>query len=78
MKEKNFRSFIEMLKTLETQDIDKKSVENAIVSLIDSNDREMTNEQKSVILKKFIRYESKKENKFVEEYKPMNLGNDMY
>lgn len=78
MNEKNFKSFVEMLKMLEIHDINKKSIENAIVSLIDANDTEMTNAQKSSILKKFIRYEGKKENKFVEEYKPMHLGRDMY
>lgn len=56
MKEKEFISLVEILKLLEKEDINKSSIESAIVKLIDAQDKDMTAEQRAAILKKFIYY----------------------
>ncbi len=52
-----FDFFVSVLRILEKEDYNSNSLENTIVSLIDSFDSTMSVEQKNIILKEFVKYE---------------------
>ena len=57
MNDEKFNILISILDSLEKEDINHSSLENAIVRLIDNFDEALTNEQKEELSREFIHYE---------------------
>jgi len=57
MNDEKFNLLISILDSLEKEDINHSSLENAIVRLIDNFDEALTNEQKEELSREFIHYE---------------------
>lgn len=53
MEENNFRSFMEFLRFLETEDLKGSSTEEAMSSLAASTEKELTEEQHAMLAKEF-------------------------
>jgi hypothetical protein len=58
MNRDQFGLFMEVLRILEKEDTGGNVIENAIIAVIDSFDRELTREQKGEMLREFLRYET--------------------
>jgi 16S rRNA C1402 N4-methylase RsmH len=60
MKEDDFNSLIEILKILEKEDKKKSSIASAIVRLIEYENKDMTEDQKSFVSRSFSHYDRKR------------------
>lgn len=79
MEENTFKSFVKMLRLLENANNQKSSIDNAIVSLINSNETEMNDEQKLIITKRFISYQRNRKKEPGKPRGTLNLSsNDLY
>ena len=57
MDESNFRLFMKVMETIEDENIRHSDIENTIVSILDKFDDTLTDEQKTVVLREFSKYE---------------------
>jgi len=56
MEDDNFRILVEILKKLQKTDYAGSTIESAIVEILDSIEKSLTEEQKQILIKEFIHY----------------------
>lgn len=76
MEEKCFRTFIEAVRFLEKEDLDRDSIKSAITKLIKKFERELSQEQMLFVTRMFPFYEEKKRSKLLEE--SLDMDNDFF
>ena len=59
MDDKRFELLVELLKLMEKNDLKGEGVDETIVSLMDKFDDQLTKEQKSLLMKEFVKYARK-------------------
>ena len=78
MDENKFRILFTVLKTMESEDVGKGSVENLIIRLIDGSEKSMTDEQKNRIYNEFVHYERKRVERRESEKRYAQLEEEKY
>ena len=63
MDEKNFNTFIEIMRVLKRRNLDKSSIEETMMELMNRYRNELTEEQKAELLKRISDSEKKKKEK---------------
>jgi len=63
MKEKNFKSFVELLRFLKKGDSEKSSVKETIINMVNNYEKDLTQEQRADLLKDLVHYEKKRQEK---------------
>ena len=61
MDEKRFVLLVELLKFMEKSDLKGGKIDETIISMIDKFDDTLTKEQKSILMKEFVKYVRKKD-----------------
>ena len=61
MDDKRFELLVDLLRFMEKNDLKGEKVDETIVSLMNKFDDQLTKEQKSLIMKEFVKYSRKKD-----------------